>query len=399
MEPIRFVGARQACNNAGLGFDIPINQREQEFIQAWQSELGISHLWLGGYDSNEEGTWHTGRGGTFWNGGVLGAPVPGVYVNWRPNQPDNFNEAQHCVSQMPQGGWDDEACGLAHAYFCSIRPKSRADCGNGILDGDEVCDQAGATRDCDEDCTIASCGDGLVNTEAGEECDDQNGEELDACANECKKTGLIAHYPLHERIGSLAWDVASRRHHGNMVNGATFSTDGSGVIFDGMTQYINVPEGSAPRVDGEVTLAALVRANLPLPVDPTFQVIVTQWDADEETWLRLRGDTVQGGAWWGEGINAATYSLVDVWKTPDFHHLVARYDGGAWAIFHDGELVLSQDAEIGALPATGPLNIGGRSDGGRNLAGTIRNVRVYDRALPDELIQTLAERSLEGSIH
>jgi hypothetical protein len=265
-----------------------------------------------------------------------------------------------------------------------------------MVEGDEVCDEGVATNACDEDCTAPFCGDGLVNVEAGEQCDDQNDEDLDVC-DDCQETDLIAHYPLDERIGELAWDVASFRHHGNMLNGLVFAADGSGVTFDGLTQYINVPEGRSPRVDGEVTLAALVQANLPLPAAPTHQVIVTQRDADEETWLRLLGETVQGGAWWGEGINAAEFSLLDLWQTPAFHHLVARYDGQTWAVFHDGALLISQGAEVGALPAMGPLSIGGRTDG-RHFAGTLRDVRVYDRALPDELVQTLAQRVLAGDL-
>src|SRR5690606_18828450 len=148
--------------------------------------------------------------------------------------PDNLNGYQHCMSQLPAGGWDDEACNLNHAYFCSVRPMVRSHCGDGEVDSGEVCDETVATEDCDADCTSVSCGDGIVNAAAGEECDDQNDESLDAC-NSCKKTGLLAHYPLRERIGNRAWDVASYRHHGNLLNGLTFPNDGGGLIFDGMT--------------------------------------------------------------------------------------------------------------------------------------------------------------------
>lgn len=59
-----------------------------------------------------------------------------------------------------------------------IDPGCRADCrlpscGNGLVDVGEVCDSGGInTSDCDLDCTRPKCGDQILNIEAFEECDD-----------------------------------------------------------------------------------------------------------------------------------------------------------------------------------------------------------------------------------
>jgi cysteine-rich repeat protein len=46
-------------------------------------------------------------------------------------------------------------------------------CGNGTVDPDEECDGGGHdTAGCDADCSLTVCGDGYVNTTAGEQCDD-----------------------------------------------------------------------------------------------------------------------------------------------------------------------------------------------------------------------------------
>ncbi len=50
-----------------------------------------------------------------------------------------------------------------------------AECGNGIVELDEECDDSEESTTCDTDCTIATCGDGTVNSSAGEECDDREG--------------------------------------------------------------------------------------------------------------------------------------------------------------------------------------------------------------------------------
>jgi MYXO-CTERM domain-containing protein len=56
-------------------------------------------------------------------------------------------------------------------------------CGDGNVDPGEACDDAGESADCDADCTLVTCGDGLANASAGEACDDA-GESAD-CDADC----------------------------------------------------------------------------------------------------------------------------------------------------------------------------------------------------------------------
>jgi cysteine-rich repeat protein len=49
----------------------------------------------------------------------------------------------------------------------------------------ETCDDAGESATCDADCTIAECGDGVVNASNNEECDDANNDDNDECKNNC----------------------------------------------------------------------------------------------------------------------------------------------------------------------------------------------------------------------
>jgi cysteine-rich repeat protein len=63
-------------------------------------------------------------------------------------------------------------------------------CGDGIVSSErgEECDPGASlpTSACDVDCTIARCGDGVGNVMAGEECDDGNPVNGDACPNSCR---------------------------------------------------------------------------------------------------------------------------------------------------------------------------------------------------------------------
>ena len=59
-------------------------------------------------------------------------------------------------------------------------------CGDGMLGGDEACDNGADNGDdkmCKSDCTLQACGDGFLGP--GEACDDGNAVNDDACSNTC----------------------------------------------------------------------------------------------------------------------------------------------------------------------------------------------------------------------
>ena len=60
---------------------------------------------------------------------------------------------------------------------------SPGECGDGIIDGGEDCDDSGESAVCDTDCTAVTCGDGTFNSSAGEQCDD--GGESAVCDTDC----------------------------------------------------------------------------------------------------------------------------------------------------------------------------------------------------------------------
>jgi hypothetical protein len=64
-------------------------------------------------------------------------------------------------------------------------------CGDGVLDPDEECDEGAANANepnapCHSDCTAPHCGDGIADDQSGEECDDGNGSDADACLGICR---------------------------------------------------------------------------------------------------------------------------------------------------------------------------------------------------------------------
>ena len=85
--------------------------------------------------------------------------------------------------------WDGmEECDDANADDSDdcLAACTTAVCGDGAVQtGVEECDDAGESAECDTDCTLASCGDTVTNVLAGEECDDGNSDNDDACLGSC----------------------------------------------------------------------------------------------------------------------------------------------------------------------------------------------------------------------
>ena len=59
-------------------------------------------------------------------------------------------------------------------------------CGDSVTSDGEECDEGGVqTLACEADCLVPVCGDGILNALAGETCDDGNLEDGDGCATSC----------------------------------------------------------------------------------------------------------------------------------------------------------------------------------------------------------------------
>lgn len=80
-------------------------------------------------------------------------------------------------------------------------------CGNGILEGDEACDDGGEILFCNPDCTLPACGDGYL--QGNEACDDGNTEDKDGCLGDCSRwdgPGIAYNVKEYDLVGwKLCW--------------------------------------------------------------------------------------------------------------------------------------------------------------------------------------------------
>ncbi len=67
-------------------------------------------------------------------------------------------------------------------------PAVPSECGDSIVDTEfgEDCDDGGESETCNANCTTSACGDGETNPTAGEQCDDGNTDPGDGCDATCQ---------------------------------------------------------------------------------------------------------------------------------------------------------------------------------------------------------------------
>jgi len=102
-------------------------------------------------------------------------------------------------------------------------------CGNGLLEGDEECDEGAANSDSEPDacrsaCLLPSCGDGVADS--GEDCDDGDAWGGDGCTPLCEaETGQLESEPNDSWSEAEAW-------LGGLVHGALTEADADCFSFE-----------------------------------------------------------------------------------------------------------------------------------------------------------------------
>ena len=167
----------------GLGGGWTLTRIDDATENAYIDGFIGNHLWTGGQDEAVEGVWRWRDGVQFWQGDETGAPVGGLYTNWKSGEP-NAGGDEDCTRQENGGLWQDKKCTDNEKFVCEGPPI----CGNGAVAMPEECDD-GNTADgdgCSATCMLegaATCGDGRVWL--GEECDDGNALGGDGCSSIC----------------------------------------------------------------------------------------------------------------------------------------------------------------------------------------------------------------------
>jgi cysteine-rich repeat protein len=163
------------------------------------------------------------------------------------------------------------------------------ECGNGVVEGDEECDDGGnnssSERDaCRMDCTLPSCGDGVLDS--GEVCDDGNNSDDDACAADCLSAkGKISF--ISNRSGD--YEVWKMLDDGSQKQQLSFDAIGNGVYEgvravrwsqDGTRMAVGYGEYPNGSVEGSIVTIPTSGGAASVVISPAYLYTGISWNPD-----------------------------------------------------------------------------------------------------------------------
>ena len=215
------------------------------------------------------------------------------------------------------------------------------------------------------------------------------------------KNQLIGNWKMDEVGGTLLIDSSNYQNNGSIIGNPTWITGSvnKGLLLDGTSQYVTVPDDISLNPVNAITLAAWIKPKVSNTQSIIKKAILDETDGYElslssagKVFFRINqktsGDTYR--------INSQVSYPTDG-KT--WMHVTATYDGVSMKLYINGilnsTLVPKTPPEISAN--TLPLCIGAQSDGTKVLNGTVDEARIYDTALSDAEIVRLATASTASS--
>lgn len=283
----------------------------------------------------------------------------------------NGNEYGTTIAALPSGTWTHIACVKAgNKWRCYV---------NGVLDT-ELTLSAGTTGNNGP----LYVGDDPWYTGSNVSMDDVRLYNTALSDGEVKNLyGVVGYWKLNETTGTTAADSTNAGNTGTYTNGPLLNQSGikeTAVSFDGVDDYVGVPDSASLKATDSVTMAAWIRPTASTNIDRMivnkegeYEMAIT--DTNEIKWAFA--NTSPGWAWHQTG----KFIPNDTWS-----HVVVTYDGVEAKTYLNGVLVETYAATGNVGDANIPLNelrIGGRSNNpaGKCFAGIIDDVYVYTRAI------------------
>jgi hypothetical protein len=197
---------------------------------------------------------------------------------------------------------------------------------------------------------------------------------------------LVAAYGFDEDAGSTVKDASGKGNHGE-IQGAQRTTQGrfgKALLFDGVNDWVTVPDSDSLDLDTGMTIEAWV---YPTTTLSSWRDVVTKEQSGGAVYY-LAANTDSNKPANGVYIGAEQILYAGDRLEPNkWTHVAATYDGATQRLYVDG-------TEVGSQPMSGPiqhsngvLRIGGSSIWGEHFPGYIDEVRIYDRALTGDEIR------------
>ncbi|MFA7171214.1 MAG: DUF2341 domain-containing protein [Candidatus Paceibacterota bacterium] len=216
-------------------------------------------------------------------------------------------------------------------------------------------------------------------------------------------SGLAAGWNFNEGTGTTAYDTSGNANTGTLTNSPTWTTDKNGtansaIAFDGVDDYVDAGNGASLDFGtGEVSFEAWV--NIGTQTEDYVAILDKSADNDWTDvgvklgfWLGNRSGALGNDylLQLGDGTSTSSISPDSVsfgaLNNAGWTHIVGTVDavGGSPLIkaYKNSSLVSSTSRTLtGSINTTYNLNIGQWRAYSRNLAGSVDNIRIYNKTL------------------
>jgi hypothetical protein len=202
--------------------------------------------------------------------------------------------------------------------------------------------------------------------------------------------GLVAAYAFKEGAGTGATDASGNGNNGTLTNGPTWTTAGrygAGVHFDGVIDYISVPDASSLDIGTNGTIEAWVK----LDTLNRWHGVVAKGNANSNPVHNYALEINNSNRFQcivGNGSSQVSAISNTSATTNQFVHVACVWNGTTLQLYLNGALNTSVSATLTPAANTAPLYIGQFGGNTDRLAGTIDEVRIYNRALSPAQIQS-----------
>jgi PKD repeat protein len=198
-------------------------------------------------------------------------------------------------------------------------------------------------------------------------------------------SGLVGAYGFEEAAGTTATDSSGLGNTG-VINGPARVTTGKfgrALTFDGVNDLVTIPDSASLDIT-RMTLEAWVR---PTVLGTAWRSVLLKEQPGDFVYAlyattnasRPSGYVFIGGEKEARGTAALT---VNTWT-----HLATTYDGANLRLYVNGTLVKTTAQTGNIATSSGALQLGGNTIWGEWYAGTLDDVRVYNKALTAAEIQ------------